>query len=104
MPDSSTAATTPASSSSVSASGFSTKTALPASSALRVSSACELCRVTTNTASTALSPSTASRSVVASAKPNFRWALAADSAVVVTTVDSSTPSRPASCGSSIDVA
>jgi hypothetical protein len=92
------------SSASLRARGFSTKTAFPASSALRVSSACELCLVTTKTASIVGSASTVSTLVDAAAKPNLRLALAADSADVVATCLSSTSDRSTRCGNSIDEA
>ena len=78
LPVASTVARMRSSSSDVSASGFSTNTAFPASSARHVSSAWELCRVTMNTASIVGSSKTASGSVPACPKPNLRCALTAD--------------------------
>ena len=63
----------------VSASGFSTKTALPVCSARQTRSAWVWWRVTMNMASSEASSSTASAVVEAAAKPNRRWALTADS-------------------------
>ncbi len=68
-----------------SAIGFSTNTALPASSALHTNAACERCRVTTKTASIAGSSRTSSALVPARSNPNFRCALTADSDRVVAT-------------------
>ena len=96
--------TTRCTDSSVSASGFSTKTALPASSARHTKSACEACRVTTNTASRSGSAITDEASVVIVANPNLRCALTADSERVVATVARWAAGLPARCGSSIDVA
>ena len=68
-----------ASSSSVRASGFSTKTALPARRPSHTKRAWLEWRVTTKTASIAGSSSTSRGSVVARSKPNLRWALTQES-------------------------
>ena len=72
-------------SSRVSASGFSTNTALPVSSAWHTSFACVACLVTMKIASRLSSLNTASESVLAVVKPNFCCAFSADSDLVVAT-------------------
>ena len=72
-------------SSRVSASGFSTKTALPVSSARHTSLACVACRVTMKIASRLSSSKIASVSVDAVSNPNFFCALTADIDLVVAT-------------------
>ena len=78
---------TRSSSLSVSASGFSTNTAFPVSSARQTRSACVWCRVTMKMASSDSSSSTASAVVDAVVNPNRRWALTADRDRVVATCD-----------------
>ena len=91
-------------SSRVSASGFSTKTALPVSSARHTSFACVACLVTMKIASRLSSLKTASESVVAVVKPNFFCALTADSDLVVATCARLAVPSCARCGSSMDEA
>jgi hypothetical protein len=91
-------------SSRVSASGFSTKTALPVSSARRTRLACVACRVTMKIASRVSSSKTASESVEAVVKPNFFCALTADSDLVVATCASFAVLIAARCGSSMEEA
>ncbi len=69
----------------VSASGFSTNTALPVCRALHTRSACVWWRVTMKITSSSSSPRTASAVVEAVVKPNRRWALTADNDRVVAT-------------------
>ena len=92
------------SSSAVSASGFSTNTALPVSSARQTRSAWVACRVTTKIASSDSSSSTADALVEAVVKPNRRWAFTADRDLVVVTWTSSAFGSWARCGSSIEEA
>ena len=89
-------------SSRVSASGFSTKTALPVSSARQTSLACVACLVTMKIASSESSSKTDSESVDAMAKPNFCCAFTADSDLVVATCARFAAGSLARCGSSID--
>ena len=92
------------SSSAVSASGFSTNTAFPVSSARQTRSAWVACLVTTKIASSDSSCRTADALVDAVVKPNRRWAFTADSDRVVATCVSCTFGSCARCGSSIDEA
>ena len=92
------------SSSVVSASGFSTNTALPVSSARQTRSAWVACRVTTKIASSDSSSSTAWALVEAVVKPNRRWALTADSDRVVATWARWASGSEASGGSNMDEA
>ena len=91
-------------SSRVSASGFSTKTALPVSSARHTSLACVACLVTMKIASSDSSSNTESASVDAVVKPNFFCALTADSDLVVATCARSAAGSLARCGSSMELA
>jgi hypothetical protein len=88
----------------VRASGFSTKTALPASSARHTSLACVACLVTMKIASSDSSSKTESESVDAVVKPNFCCALTADSDFVVATCVRSAAGFFARCGSSMELA